>query len=523
MPTPRHTTASGQGLLSDRVGMSVALLTAAYLILSFFFAEKLEANNGLGWDGRRYASLARLLWESPELDAYLIMRVIPSIWVNLTFNLLGIEFSPANIIRGFEAMNLVSVLIGVVFTSGSLVLLGVRPFMRWVAFGLMLTNYAMLKFTVYYPVMTDSAGFALGAATLYFYLRGNALNLGLTALLSLFIWPAAGFMAVVLLLFPRRPIHGHVEMTTGKARVLRFVPGVASFLYVAGIGYLLLAVQRYTGNMAYTLPVDHDLAVFSVVALGATAIWWSSWLNAFPWWEWSFWRKAFSPLGGKVLLAVLTAFLALKYIRPLETPDYANGTEFFLVQVFYGFVRPFITIVSHTNYYGVLFILLIVLHRQVCRVLPRLGFGFALALVANLMLFGMKTESRMIVNLLSWLTVMVALAMNSYSFRAWMLLPLAAFNILTSKLWMPIGDVSGTGYHPDGTMTFPFQKFFMNIGPWMSDPVWRVFFPVFLVSVAVIFLCFFSVGWRQQAIVVRRRFRPMEITPSDTLENDREA
>jgi hypothetical protein len=120
-----------------------------FYLASFRYAEKLQANQGLGWDGYRYANVAQYLHESKELDAYLIMRVIPSAWVHLVFKWLEIDFSPSNIIKGFEYINLIAILIGVFFTQKTMRLLNVQNRIQWFGVTLLILNYGLLKFVVY--------------------------------------------------------------------------------------------------------------------------------------------------------------------------------------------------------------------------------------------------------------------------------------------------------------------------------------------------------------------------------------
>lgn len=472
----------------------------AYFIASFLFSEKLQANNGLGWDGYKYASIAADLLNSASLDSYLMMRILPSTWVHVVFKLLAIEFTTANVIRAFECINLLSILTGTLLTKRLMEHFNIQPVLQLLGLFLLLINYAVLKFTVYYPVMTDAAGFALGALVLYFYVKQHTTNLWLATLIALFSWPAAGLTGLIMLLFPYKAID------TSSFNRLKYLPSGLAALYIASVGVYLIYIRNDDTNMAYTLTVSKTLAPISIFALALTAAWWASWLSSLPVFDLRRLKLIFTPLNWFAVLGLLLVFWVFKNLKDLPTPAYAQGFEVIRAHVIFGIVRPFITLVSHVNFYGVVWILLIIFHKSVQQNIGRLGLGFALAITFNMILFGVKSESRILMNLLPWLVLLLLMSINAFSFRLWMFLPALVFNIISSKLWLVIGDVSSTGTYPDGTMTFPFQYFFMNLGPWMSEQMWLLFCLVFISSLVVTFFFLYKVNFSRQSIVISKRF-----------------
>ncbi len=464
---------------------------SVYFILSFLFAEKLQANNGLGWDGLRYADLAKNLLDSKELDSYMIMRIIPSAWVHIVFKLFSIEFTPQNIIGGFEALNLFSILLGTYFTKRVMEHFDIQPMLQLIGLMLLLVNYAVLNFTIYYPVMTDSAGFALGAALLYFYVRKETLNVWLVSLLGFFTWPTVGFLGIILIIFP---LNEKLENAEDKSSTFKgyIIPAIA-FLYVVIVGYYLVYKSDDFKPMAYTLPLDRALAPLSIIALGLTVLWWSLWIKNFPFFSIQYLKEKISLSGVVSVASLVFTFLLFKNLK--ELPASENFNQFILTrpQIVLGLVKPFIVLVSHTNYFGAVLILLIVLHRTVQKQLRQLGLGFVLAILFNLMLFGIVSESRSLINLLPWFVVMLIVSLNHLKLAYWMFLPALLFNIISSKVWLRIGDVTNSGFNADGTIAFPYQKFFMNLGPWISTQMWQVFCLIFAATLMLQFLMFFRV------------------------------
>jgi hypothetical protein len=355
--------------------------------------------------------------------------------------------------------------------------------------------------------MTDAAGFAMGALLMWFYFSKHTTNLWISTLMAFFTWPAAGFTGLLLLLFPYQAN----DQETETRKVHKLLPSILAAVYILAVGCYLIYIKGDNTNMAYTLPVDKHLALLSIFALAVTAVWWASWLSSFPIFkiEWLKRQLDVSRLTGIFMLMV--CYLMLKNMKELKMPEYAQGFELIRAHVIFGIVRPFISVVSHANYFGAVFLLLLIFHAHVKQHIRQLGLGFALALVGNLLLFGVKSESRILINLLPWLVLLCVMSVNRFKFSVWQFFPIVFFNFFTSKLWLKIGDTSGTYTYDDGTMTFPFQKFFMNLGPWISEQMWLVFCVGFMLALILIFLSFFSISLRKNRFLITSRFNVEDV------------
>jgi hypothetical protein len=120
------------------------------------------------------------------------------------------------------------------------------------------------------------------------------------------------------------------------------------------------------------------------------------------------------------------------------------------------------------------------------------------------------TESRAIINFLPWLVVLFVVSVNHLKFKYYLFIPALLLNLLSSKVWLKIGDVSNSGFNTDGTVAFPFQKFFMNLGPWMSTEMWQLFLVVFIAAVIINFFTFFSIKFTEGKIQLNKRFSEIE-------------
>lgn len=86
----------------------VGMLT--WFVLSFFWGERIQAGDGLGWDGRVYAELAQadpLAWlGSRTVDIYRMSRILPSIIVHYFAQLFNYPLGQsAEVIKAFIVFN----------------------------------------------------------------------------------------------------------------------------------------------------------------------------------------------------------------------------------------------------------------------------------------------------------------------------------------------------------------------------------------------------------------------------------
>lgn len=475
-----------------------------YFFLSFLFSEKLQANSGLGWDGFRYADLATNFLESKELDSYLIMRIIPSAWVHIVFNFFSIDFTPQNIIRAFEAINLISILLGTYFTKRAMEYFDIQPMLQILGLLLLIVNYAILNFTVYYPVMLDAAGFALGAALLHYYLRKEHLNVWLISILGFFTWPTIGFLGAIMLIFPYPKTID--ERAYQSPKFSGYILPTIAFLYIIIIGFYLVYYNTDFIPMAYTLPLDKNLAPISIVALAFTALWWALWISNFPIFSIKYIKNTISLYGIISVMILALTFLFFKTLKDLPASENLNHFVLTRPQIVMGVVKPFIVLVSHINYFGSVLILLLLFTRTVQNNLKQLGLGFVLAILFNLMLFGIVSESRSLINLLPWFVVMLVVCINHLKFSFWMFAPAIIFNIVSSKIWLKIGDVNNSGFNADGTIAFPYQKFFMNLGPWISTQMWLLFCVVCALTLLIQLLFLFEIRIADGKLYFKNRY-----------------
>ena len=464
-----------------------SLLFILFGILNILFAEKLPANEGLGWDGSRYAAIAHDLLKSQVLDSYLVMRIFPCSLIHVLFKVFSIAFDSKNIILGFEIMNLICLATGIYYVKKIFSVAEIKPMNQFLGFTLLLINFAVLKFNFFYPVMTDAPAFCAAVMLLYFYLSNQTLNLMLISLIGAFTWPVIFYQGLILFVLPKK--HSNFSPIPSTWRILI---SVSSALFAAAIIYLFILSKHADTSMAFTLKISTALLPFTLIAI---LVWYFFLPEAL--FNKSFFSKETiqSLFSTRALIAFILFFFVSYFQQQLnisqKVSTYYTLENFLINPLTYALVRPLITAIAHTTYFGCGIILILIFWKRVSHTIASFGLGITLAVLLNLYLIGILTESRTIINLFPWMIIFLMLAINSFSFPRDFYVLILILNFFVSKIWLRIGYDLSSGLDEFGTIAFPNQKFFMNIGPWITDQMWMIQGILFiLIFVIILFLVY---------------------------------
>src|SRR5262249_27978996 len=181
--------------------------------------------------------------------------------------------------------------------------LGIGPGGKWLGFLGLFVNYAVLKWTSFYPLLVDSYGFAIGMLLLWCHLHGRRRGLFLLTAAGAFIWPTIIYQGVLLLLFPRDPCPAAVA-TPARHR-LNLAAALAAALAVCCLTAHQVrsgALDDYMSDLpGLVRPVYPAMAVVALyLVFGLKSLW-----NAAALFHPAYWLRRLSPAGlllGLVLL-----------------------------------------------------------------------------------------------------------------------------------------------------------------------------------------------------------------------------
>jgi hypothetical protein len=415
-----------------------ALLAAILWTLwigAFAIGEKVPVNDGLGWDGKRFA---RMVEEGPksllerQINSYYVQRVGPSYAVRAGLALSGAPAGDASIRIGFIALNAVVLSASLFLLLDASRSLGATPASRWLLLLGLFANLPNARLPVYYAPIGDSTAFFIGSLIAWGYVTRRFAAVIVGFALAIVCWPAA-FALLPLLLWPRRDAPVTDSSVSGAARA--DVPAVAGIVLTVVLGAAGLAILWWGSEMP-AIEIGANAATASLAAnavhMGAAAA--VVLVVATRHGRAMTWRV--SVVGSIAVLVLLAA--SVLYVRGFESGSAAFGANTYVREILL-FVksRAFTAIAGHAAYFGLLAIVAMALFPAVLAASARLGAGGFLA-VALAGLMSVDAESRRLnaswplVGLVAALTLDGILATRSRR------IAFIVAAILVSKLWWPL-------------------------------------------------------------------------------------
>ncbi len=360
---------------------------------------------------------------------------------------------------------------------------------------LLFFNFFALRFSFYYPVLTDVPGFTLGIALLYFYLKDEKVNILLTGLLAAFTWPPVALMAIPMLLFAYKPL---TFQDVSHRHRLGLLGGSA--LISIGIIYYVWEVIQAREYIAFALPIDRNWLAFSAFSITLSVL--PAGLLFRNTLQYSIqpvhWRNV-------VMVLILIAIPGVLYwiIHPPIAQELSGFSYLLKAHWFFSLSKPFISIVSHFSYFGILIPLLILFWPSFTRFISATGIGLPMALYIHFIMFFPKSESRVLVNLFGMLAILFTLFSAQLRIKGLRLPILILIQVLISKCWFSLdfSNITTDYYRTDGLIAWPFQKFYMHLGIYMTPQIWATLVLLLLLTLTVLLFVFFTPRLHKEKII----------------------
>jgi hypothetical protein len=448
----------------------VAAATLLILLCQLPFREIIPRRDGIGYDGIYYAQYTQNLSfgvllspnherpESVSLTTYYARRILPSMALHYAMRAFGIDRTFSNIITAFTVLNILLLAMAVFWWCLAADELGIGVRGKWLGFLALIVNYVNLKMPLFYPVLTDSAAFAFGAAALLLYMRRRPVGLLVLTLAGFFVWPTIPYFGLLLLIFPR----GGGVVLEPAPRGLQFrAAGVVTVIVLAFTGYLLISGYEITSTpvkpMRHLVPLSMCIVgmylFFGLRLLMDSKSLWTDLGPARiirrPW----FWIAGSFFVGMEVLVRSIDA-------APTNMTHAKTVSDTFFTSI----TEPGIFFVAHTLLYGPLVLLLLFLWRPISENIRRQGTGlvlcFALALVMSV-----GSESRKLLNFYPFVALFLVLAAERFAGRTRRLATLAVLSLILSKIWLPMAREITLPFF--GTFSW-FKLYASSRGPWID-------------------------------------------------------
>lgn len=464
-----------------------------YGIFYILFGERYPFNGGLSTDGLVFASFMPDFTKSVFFDIYYVHRILPSLLVSIFLKPLSVSPTAQNICTAFQILNVASIIITCYFIKQILLLFKVSLKNQLLAFTLLLLNFGVIKYPFYLPVMTDKFSLMLSTVLLYFYLKKNISGLIIFTLLSAFASPMVYYQGLLLIAFPICILPFTPLLKWQRI----FIYGIPA-LYILAISVFFVYIKNIDVTIDYVARIDRNLLPLSILGLVLLYFFFARIFSNKSLLNYSLFLKK---INYKMLLISFGVFLAVNiiiyFLHPNPIARYPiTITGILSGPAIYSLIKPFISIVAHTSYWGIIVCLLLLFWSSFCKTLSQMGWGIVAAFLLNLFLFGLVPETRVLTNLLPWLIVFLIITLNKYSFSKSFYIVAGLLSFAASKIWLLLNiyDSNSTkNLDENGCIGFPAQLLWMNTGLWMSEQMYYVQGGVMILFTGILFFMLYKV------------------------------
>lgn len=336
--------------------ISFILLTCMSLVVGI-----IPVNNGLGWDGERYFSLATNIfsqgWSSEDPYRAIRLSAFPILIILKEYNV-----ATNTILYTQAVVNAVLLSLSCVALYKSMLNVNISKPRSTMGVLLMLLTWPSLVMTTFYPILTDHAALALSCFALLAWTAKKNSVLYIILFYSFWVMPSLIFVPFALLAWPFDEISSHKKVITNRLAT-KIATLIALFIVIAYLYKIysleILSIVEYlvtdftknktslTTSIKWLYPfsiiICAAMLAFSVfktiIILNNTAIWKS--------------LKLYSFLFATIVssMSILTIFMALDFKTGFTGPSLLKNM---LAQ---SIAAPLKSIVSHFFYFGPFFIL----------------------------------------------------------------------------------------------------------------------------------------------------------------------
>ena len=462
--------------------------------------ERIWLNNGNGPDGDTYVQIMKSMPDAltnNTLPSYYYQRLFPLGLCHYSLDLFNLPPTNINVQNFFIVIYFAIILASIFVFSKISDLLNFSKNTWALAFILMFYNFAILKFLVYYPILTDAFAFFEGLLILYFYLKKSFLPLLIVSIFSLFTIPTVIFLSSILLIAFDKDSDAEVkEQPQFKFILYYLLPAMVAIIPVAftAHAYLFNYAEfdwpRVTnkGTLSWVDTPQRIMLILSVTTLTAMIfITYRRLLRYLP----DILSSVKNIRYVKIAIMVFVFILCQMIVKACSDPNAANPMTFvhYIYMISYhSLVYPLVTIVSHSAFLGLSFILIIFFHKTIFNNAHLLGKGFILFLFFNMLLM-MGTESRQYMYVLPFIVILIANGLKDKTFDNRLILVMAIVGLITSSFWFNI-NVPGIENLETNRMLYPKQRYYEFSGPWMSRLAYYKRFAIFTASTIIVWLMF---------------------------------
>jgi hypothetical protein len=434
-----------------------------YCIYAVLFAEKIPVHNGLGWDGHLYARVIKNFgdhFSENRFEQYTVGRMLPLLIIYYSMKIFNISITDQNIVWQFQILNSALIILSVYLWVKIASRLNLTQTGLWLGFVALFVNFAILKNAFYYPVNLDPFTLFLGLLLLLAFLKKNSVAILVLSVVGAFVSPTMVYFGLTLFIF------GLHELSRAPLRFkLNYVAaGLICMAMLGGIIYILYFNRFFLGGEAVE-PITSLIPISVASLLIFLYVLFSQLLNTDSLFRL---RKLLGSITVLKLILAAGGLIAVQLIvRRLGAPNQDQYRTPIYVKTILrlSIAKPFIGIISFVTWFGPLIFMAVINWKRLAEQIHKYGYGLLFFFCGFLLLF-LDSESRHIILFYPFLCAFTLKSLDRAEPNKYFMIAFALLSVIFSKVWFPINPIPE---EPGNLWEFPMQKYFMNIGPWMSN------------------------------------------------------
>jgi hypothetical protein len=453
------------------IGLLLLFCTISWFIFNYFYGERVNAGNGLGWDGIKYA-----VWTTEStisilnhgLDLYFIQRLFPSTVIYYTTTFFNHPLSTTTqIINAFFIYNSILLALAVITFCG------IAKHLKWdtkvfyIAVAAIFLNFPILKHWTYNPNITDLTAFSLGIFTIYFYLKEKKLGLFLVTIAASFTYPSMIYGALCLLLFKMNSSNQNTIRPETQTKINSIITGIFAAFLIVFIIFLYNFDTSSLKALSHAHKINDSLIIVSLISLFFYLYFIFKPLVDYKYAISSIKKISWQGLALSVILLIL-----MKIIIPLFSdgkPGALTISSYLREILLASVANPLISVVSNIMYFGPGVLLIIFFWKEIVALAKEMSPGLVLYVILYVIL-AIGPESRQIINAWPVFVILACQILNKKNISWNFCYAFIILSLLVSRFYLPLN-----GNWTGNFLQFPDQKYFMNFGPWLSDTMYFIF------------------------------------------------
>lgn len=474
-------------MLNNKTLFYSLLILILYSAGYYFFGERIQVENGFGWDGTTYAAYAQNFWHELQYthDLYHINRTLPSFVIYYALSILHLNAqSPVIIVKAFSILN------SILFIASGYLWFKIAQFKKFnfsiytIGFISLFINYLFLKHNYYDPVLTDTAAVFLGMLSLYCYVHKKYFFLALSIIPAYFTWPIS-IALICPLLFFTEPVDN--TPTIHQSERLFNLGLMFIFMYVCIKLTYRMGNTQIVGN---SIDISYHLLPYSIL-IASLFIYWvllnsriCATLNQL--FKMNY-KTALYFLFSFSICLTLYKWLETQIIHFASVKIYFTLFDLFTISVLGAIARPGLFIIAHLAFWGPIVILIAFLLKEILQESLHESYGMMLFIVATAFL-ALNSQTRQLDFNFSFVVYVICLAMRKIPITKTALFYYLATALVVSKVYYYINQTPLVG----DILKFPFQRFTMNSGTYMGWRGYIINTGLLIISAIMVYWGFFA-------------------------------